>query len=168
MSCEGLTQLFGLGCKCLHTLNQLNNVQVSILDRWNSLSYHNGLWLTETHVKIYISRFFWFGVFGGLFLWFCLFVIWLVGWLVFWDRVSLRSPGCLGTLSVDQASLGLRDLPAFAFSVLGWKACIIIFYISFFNATCHLSWSRKMLSSKPVLGYIVSSRTASARNKPCF
>jgi hypothetical protein len=33
---------------------------------------------------------------------------------VFRDRVSLCSPGCPGTHSVDQAGLKLRNLPAFA------------------------------------------------------
>jgi hypothetical protein len=32
--------------------------------------------------------------------------------LVLWDRVSLCSPGCPGTHSVDQAGLKLRDPPA--------------------------------------------------------
>jgi hypothetical protein len=45
---------------------------------------------------------------------FCLFV---------WDRVSLCSPGCPGTHSVDQAGLELRNLPASASRVLGLKAC---------------------------------------------
>ena len=40
-------------------------------------------------------------------------VFWLVGLvLVFRDRVSLCSPGYLGTCSVDQVGLKLRDLPA--------------------------------------------------------
>jgi hypothetical protein len=47
---------------------------------------------------------------------FCLFVF------VFPDRVSLYSPGCPGTHSVDQAGLGLRNLPASASQVLGLKA----------------------------------------------
>ena len=34
--------------------------------------------------------------------------------LVFRDRVSLCSPGCPGTHSVDQVGLELRNLPAFA------------------------------------------------------
>jgi hypothetical protein len=42
--------------------------------------------------------------------------------LVFQDRVSLYSPGCPGTLSVDQAVLKLRNLPASASQVLGLKA----------------------------------------------
>jgi hypothetical protein len=41
----------------------------------------------------------------------------------FRDRVSLCSPGCPGTHSVDQAGLELRNLPASAAQVLGLKAC---------------------------------------------
>jgi hypothetical protein len=44
---------------------------------------------------------------------------------VFWffrDRVSLCSPGCPGTHSVDQAGLELRNPPASASQVLGLKA----------------------------------------------
>jgi hypothetical protein len=41
----------------------------------------------------------------------------------FQDRVSLCSPGCPGTHSVDQAGLKLRNLPASASKVLGLKAC---------------------------------------------
>jgi hypothetical protein len=43
--------------------------------------------------------------------------------LVFRDRVSLCSPGCSGTHSVDQAGLELRNPPASASQVLGLKAC---------------------------------------------
>jgi hypothetical protein len=39
------------------------------------------------------------------------------------DKVSLCSPGCSGTHSVDQAGLELRNLPASASQVLGLKAC---------------------------------------------
>jgi hypothetical protein len=42
-------------------------------------------------------------------------------YLVFTDRVSLCSPGCLGTHFVDQAVLELRDLTASASQVLGLK-----------------------------------------------
>jgi hypothetical protein len=42
---------------------------------------------------------------------------------VFWDRVSLCSPGCPGTHFVDQAGLELRNPPASASRVLGLKAC---------------------------------------------
>jgi hypothetical protein len=39
------------------------------------------------------------------------------------DRVSLCSPGCPGTHSIDQAGLELRNLPASASQVLGLKVC---------------------------------------------
>jgi hypothetical protein len=42
---------------------------------------------------------------------------------VFRDRVSLYSPGCPGTHSVDQAGLELRNLPVSASWVLGLEAC---------------------------------------------
>jgi hypothetical protein len=41
----------------------------------------------------------------------------------FRDRVSLCSPGCPGTHSVDQVGLELRNPPASASQVLGLKAC---------------------------------------------
>jgi hypothetical protein len=43
--------------------------------------------------------------------------------LVFQDRVSLCSPGCPGTHSVDQAGLELRNLPASASQVLELEVC---------------------------------------------
>jgi hypothetical protein len=43
--------------------------------------------------------------------------------LAFRDRVSLYSPGCPGTYSVDKAGLQLRNPPASASRVLGSKAC---------------------------------------------
>jgi hypothetical protein len=49
---------------------------------------------------------------------FCLFVC-----LFFRDRVSLCSLGFLGTHSLDQAVLELRNPPASASQVLGLKAC---------------------------------------------
>jgi hypothetical protein len=41
----------------------------------------------------------------------------------FQDRVSLRSLGCPGTHSLDQADLKLRNSPASASQVLGLKVC---------------------------------------------
>jgi hypothetical protein len=41
----------------------------------------------------------------------------------FRDRVSLCSPGCPGTHSVDQAGLELRNPPVSASQVLGLKVC---------------------------------------------
>jgi hypothetical protein len=61
-------------------------------------------------------------LFFGLFVWF-IFLFCFVLVLVFQDRVSLCSPGCPGTHSVDQAGLELRNLPASASRVLGLKAC---------------------------------------------
>jgi hypothetical protein len=43
----------------------------------------------------------------------------------FFDSISLCSPDCPGTHSVDQAGLKLRNLPASASQVLGLKACAI-------------------------------------------
>jgi hypothetical protein len=43
--------------------------------------------------------------------------------LVFRDRVSLCSPGCPRTHSVDQVGLELRNLPVSDSQVLGLKAC---------------------------------------------
>jgi hypothetical protein len=43
--------------------------------------------------------------------------------LFFRDGVSLCSPGCPGTHSVDQAGLELRNPPASASQVLGLKVC---------------------------------------------
>jgi hypothetical protein len=43
--------------------------------------------------------------------------------VLLWDRVSLYSPGCPGTHSVDQAGLELRNPPASASWVLGLKVC---------------------------------------------
>jgi hypothetical protein len=44
----------------------------------------------------------------------------------FLDRVSLCSPDCPGTHSIDQVGHELRDLPASASQVLGLKACATI------------------------------------------
>jgi hypothetical protein len=56
---------------------------------------------------------------------FCFVFVVVVFWFVclFRDRVSLCSPGCPGTHSIDQAGLELRNPPASASQVLGLKAC---------------------------------------------
>jgi hypothetical protein len=70
-------------------------------------------------------------------LFFCLFCFLFVC-LFFRDRVSLYSPGCPRTHSVDQAGLKLRNPPASASWVLGLKTCAtntqlsVPFYISLF------------------------------------
>jgi hypothetical protein len=82
--------------------------------------------------SIHCSFFFFFFLGGGL-------VGWLVGWLVgFQDKVSLCSPGCPGTHSVDQAGLELRNLPASASQVLGLKACATTTRLLFFLISCCL------------------------------
>jgi hypothetical protein len=53
----------------------------------------------------------------------CLFVFLFVLFCFVWDRVSLCSPGCPGTSSVDQSGLELRNLTAFASQMLGLKMC---------------------------------------------
>jgi hypothetical protein len=63
---------------------------------------------------------FWRFVFVG-FVFVCLFVC--LFFLIFQDRVSLCSPGCPGTHSVDQAGLKLRNPPTSTSQVLGLKAC---------------------------------------------
>jgi hypothetical protein len=53
---------------------------------------------------------------------FVLFLFLFLFFVFFRDRVSLYSPGCPGTHSVDQAGLKLRNPPASASRVLGLKA----------------------------------------------
>jgi hypothetical protein len=60
---------------------------------------------------------------GVFFFLFVFFLLLFLGCFVFRDRVSLYSPGCPGTHSVDQAGLELRNPPASASRVLGLKAC---------------------------------------------
>jgi hypothetical protein len=66
----------------------------------NKSAYYTGLQLYSLVLRLFV----------------CLF-------LVFRDRVSLCSPSCPGTHSVDQAGPKLRNLPASASQVLGLKAC---------------------------------------------
>jgi hypothetical protein len=55
---------------------------------------------------------------------FCLFVFCFLFFCFFSSgRVSLYSPGCPETHSVDQAGLKLRNPPASASQVLGLKEC---------------------------------------------
>jgi hypothetical protein len=61
---------------------------------------------------------FWFWFFHFLFLFLFLFCF-----VFFQDRVSLYSPGCPGTHSMDQAGCKVRNQPASASQVLGLKAC---------------------------------------------
>jgi hypothetical protein len=56
--------------------------------------------------------------------------------------LSLCSPGCPGTHSVDQAGLELRNPPASAYQVLGLKACTTIARQNFFFQSLRLSEDR--------------------------
>jgi hypothetical protein len=81
----------------------------------------------------------------------------------FQDRVSLYSPGCPGTHSVDQAGLELRNLPASASQVLGLKACtttpgqnyhfkrvFIIFSYALLKPPCKISkWLYLLFENQP-------------------
>jgi hypothetical protein len=58
-------------------------------------------------------------------------VSWSVSLFVSLFRVSLCSPGCPKTQSVDQAVLELRDPPASSSQVLGLKACAITVQLFF-------------------------------------
>jgi hypothetical protein len=71
--------------------------------------------LLDLFIFIYLCPLLWFLKLYFIFLFVCFFV--------FRDRVSLCSPGCPGTHSVDQAGLELRNPPASASWVLGLKAC---------------------------------------------
>jgi hypothetical protein len=64
----------------------------------------------------------WFGLFWFGLVWFGLVWFGLVWFGFFQDRVSLCSPGCPETYSVDQVGLKLRNPPASASRVLGLKA----------------------------------------------
>jgi hypothetical protein len=67
--------------------------------------------------------------------------------LVFRDRVSLCSPGCPGTHSVDQAGLELRNPPTSASQVLGLKVCAttaqpgLTFFRTWFSEYLTHHWS---------------------------
>ena len=53
--------------------------------------------------------------------------------LVYRDWVSLCSPDCLGTHSVDQTGLELRNPPASTSQVLGLKACATTAQLGFMS-----------------------------------
>jgi hypothetical protein len=88
---------------------------------WNT-SLGKGMAITLSHFALHLS------VFDGSF---C-FCFWF-----FQDRVSLCSPGCPGTHSVDQAGLKLRNLPASASWMLGLKACATMPGGNMFEVNCY-------------------------------
>jgi hypothetical protein len=76
-----------------------------------------------------------------------------VFFLVFRDRVSLCSPGCPGTHSVDQAGLELRNPPAFSSQVLGLKECATTSQGIVFKA--FFTW-KKLSLTLPVKGHLTT------------
>jgi hypothetical protein len=70
---------------------------------------------------------------------FILFYFILFYFIYFLDRVSLCSPGCPGTHSVDQAGLEIRNPSDTASQVLGLKVCATTaqFVIIFDNCVTH-------------------------------
>jgi hypothetical protein len=84
---------------------------------------------TLSNISFHLCFFFFFFFFLFFFFFFFFFFF-----LVFLDRLSLCSPGCLGTHSVDHAVLELRNLPASASQVLGLKGCATIarLFVSYF------------------------------------
>jgi hypothetical protein len=76
-------------------------------------------WGSELYLSIRCFSFCYEECFCFIFI--ILYYIYFLVWF-YRDRVSLCSPGCPGTHSVDQAGLELRNLPASASQVLGLKA----------------------------------------------
>jgi hypothetical protein len=62
--------------------------------------------------------------------------------LIFRDRVSLCSPGCPRTHSVDQAGLEFRNPPASASRVLGLKAYATTAWLRLYGCVCEVSCLR--------------------------
>ena len=113
----GLRCQFGIGQNNVRGKLPLRNCQ-SQIDLWSCLSYSgfSVLWRDIMTKATLIFLFVWLVGFCC-----CLFVL----FFIFWDRVSLCSPSCPGTHSIDQAGLELRNSPASASPVLGLKACTI-------------------------------------------
>jgi hypothetical protein len=62
-----------------------------------------------------------------------MFVCLFIYLFIFSRQVSLYSPGCPGTHSVDQAGLEHRNSPASASQVLGLKACATTAQMNFMS-----------------------------------
>jgi hypothetical protein len=86
---------------------------------------------------------------------FCFGLVWF-----FRDRVSLCSPGCPGTHSVDQAGLQLRNPPVSASQVLGLKACATtVWLFPVFLCTCSLIRYFPSTYSQSLLGVDIDEKT---------
>ena len=83
---------------------------------------------------------------------FCCFLFCFVLFLlVFWDRVSLYSPGCSGTHSVDKAGLELGNLPASASWVLGLKVCATMPCLAVFEYSKNCAFCIVMVWKDPFI-----------------
>jgi hypothetical protein len=105
----------GLWCRgthtsCIHGISGLCAGAGRALTRWATspaLCLNDPLFTVSQHLLDFTRKMSPIMVFVFVFV-FCF----------FWNRVSLHSPCCLGTHSVDQADLELRDLPASTSQVL--------------------------------------------------
>ena len=75
-----------------------------------------------------------------IFLFVCLVVCFVLFCFV-WNSVSLCSPGCSGTHSVDHAGLELRNPPASASQMLGLKACVCVTTVQLYLLSLDLVFS---------------------------
>jgi hypothetical protein len=107
----------GYVCVCVHVHMLSTGGQIKVSDPWSSCEP-----LKEVLQKCSAPT-------GLCYIVLVCFVLFL--FFVFWDRVSLCSPGCPGTHFVDQAGLELRNPLASASQVLGLKVCA---------TTAHLVW----------------------------
>jgi hypothetical protein len=105
-----------------------------------------------------------------LFYFLFLFIIVIIIILVFGDRASLYNSGCLGTHSVDQGGLKLRDPPASASQVLGLKACTTtpsfndhFLVISFIHHTLLSHGRHRWRSNEQKCGYTSSKGCSEMR-----
>jgi hypothetical protein len=80
---------------------------------------------------------------------FVLQTLFLVLVLVFQDKVSLCSPGCPGTHSVDQTGLDLRNRSASVSQVLGLKVCATTARPSCYFLQCFINY----MSSRRVIAF---------------
>jgi hypothetical protein len=105
-------------CVYVHVYVYMNSLYVYLNSSFLFVTQAALLWgllpCRNSSVELSLSPFHSCGVFFV-----CLFVF----FLFFGDMVSLCSPGCPGTHSVDQAGLELRNPPASASQVLGLKVC---------------------------------------------
>jgi hypothetical protein len=100
------TALGAIPWNAIHIPSPLETESLTSLGLTDLAALAGGNFRTSSCLHLLVQTFFFF-----FFFWF------------FGDRVSLSSPRCPGTHSVDQAGFKLRNPPASASQVLGLKAC---------------------------------------------